>query len=222
MPGINVTTHTKTDEPNSIFIKLAESDFIFHLAGANRAESEDEFILSNFELTSKITNFLAENKIKSPIYFSSSIHAERKDGYGLSKYMAEKLLINLKEQNGNKVLIHRLNGIFGPGAKPFYNNIIATISHQIIRNREIKLFDKEKKIDISYVQDWLNLMILIIRNKNTEIDLIKYAITIKDLKDVILRIHGGKPVSNNFIDPQLLNKLTVTFNSYKSDFLEGY
>ena len=62
-----------------------ECDFVFHLAGVNRPEKQEDFMKGNFGFTSILLNKLKENNNKAPIMISSSIQAELDNDYGKSK-----------------------------------------------------------------------------------------------------------------------------------------
>src|SRR5690606_17485854 len=52
-------------------------NFVFHLAGVNRPEKEEEFMEGNLNLTSKLIELLKKNNNSSPILITSSIQAEK-------------------------------------------------------------------------------------------------------------------------------------------------
>ena len=75
------------------------AEFIFHLAGVNRPENEEEFMEGNADLTSQLTKFLVENKNRAPIMISSSIQAEKDNPYGRSKKAGEDYIFAYGETN---------------------------------------------------------------------------------------------------------------------------
>ena len=58
------------------------ADFVFHLAGVNRPETEDEFMTGNFGFTSELLKELKKTQNKAPIMISSSIQAALDNPYG--------------------------------------------------------------------------------------------------------------------------------------------
>src|SRR5690606_37614846 len=72
-----------TEESLNYYCKHA--DFVFHLAGVNRTNDDDDFMKGNFGFTSVLLSLLKKHNNKSPIMISSSIQAELKNEYGKSK-----------------------------------------------------------------------------------------------------------------------------------------
>ncbi|MGQ0517473.1 capsular polysaccharide biosynthesis protein CapF, partial [Bacillus sp. D-CC] len=62
-----------------------EIDGIYHLAGVNRPQNEEEFHEGNVELTKYIVDNLLKIDNKPWIVFSSSTQAELENPYGQSK-----------------------------------------------------------------------------------------------------------------------------------------
>ncbi len=68
---------------------VASADFVFHLAGVNRPETEDEFVTGNADLTTRVCAALAAAGNKAALVIASSTQAERDNPYGRSKLAAE-------------------------------------------------------------------------------------------------------------------------------------
>ena len=87
------------------FIKLEKliekSDLIFHLAGENRSENNQDFVNNNHLLTKLICQRLSEEKKNIPVIFSSSVQARNSGIYGETKKLAEEELIKLQKDNHN-------------------------------------------------------------------------------------------------------------------------
>ena len=141
---------------------VRSADFIFHLAGVNRSENDDEFISTNVNLTEAITCFLRETGKKTPIVFSSSIHCGRSDIYGKSKGLAEAALIEFQAGSDSPVYIFRFPNIFGKWSKPDYNSVVSTFCYNIARNKTIKIDDEDAELTLIHIGDvitsFLNLM----------------------------------------------------------------
>lgn len=215
IPNIDVLTYIRSDEPNSLYSKLAESDFTFHLAGVNRPEDNNEFLVSNIQLTANIKNFLLEHKIKSPIYFSSSIHAESLSDYGVSKLRGEIILDNLFKKNGNKIINDRLPGIFGPKARPNYNSVVSTFCYAIANKQLVHISDRHRVIDISYVGDWVNRCLNILNRSNDNFHLPIYQISLEDLYDILVGLRENKNLNFSAVDKKLIEYLHKTYSYYE-------
>jgi UDP-2-acetamido-2,6-beta-L-arabino-hexul-4-ose reductase len=135
-------------------------DFVFHLAGINRPQDPQEFILGNANLTQAlcdaVANEAASTEKKIPIVFSSSIQANSDNLYGQSKRNAERALFTLNHSYGIPVYIFRLPNIFGKWCKPNYNSVVATFCHNIAHGLPIQICDPSAPVKLGYVDDVIN------------------------------------------------------------------
>jgi UDP-2-acetamido-2,6-beta-L-arabino-hexul-4-ose reductase len=148
------TKHSLTYLENS----LREADVIFHFAAIQRSSSKNDFFVTNVQLTEHMINYLTSINRFIPIFFTSSIHASKDSHFGISKRMAEELILDYSNSNKIKSCVIRLPHIFGPESKPNFNNVTATFIYSLIYNKEIKLFDMFNTIDLLYVDDLLDFI----------------------------------------------------------------
>lgn len=215
--NINIFTYDRHSDED-LNHKLSNVDCIFHLAGVNRAEDEREFYYGNVDLTSRIVGFLKKEKIATPIYYSSSIQALNKTAYGESKLLAENLLLNLEETNRNKVIIDRLCNIFGPGARPNYNSVVATFCYNIFHDLPLNIFDKDKLLTLMYVDDLIESMcasLLGFQGCSTKPIQI---ISVSDLVELLYSFKG-KTGLNDGLSSDFFNKMYLTYTSYSKEIL---
>jgi UDP-2-acetamido-2,6-beta-L-arabino-hexul-4-ose reductase len=133
-------------------IDLKESDFVFHLAGVNRADNPQDFFAINEGLTKSICDAIVETGRIIPVLYTSSIHAERDDSYGSSKRQAENALFELQTSYAVPVYVFRLPNIFGKWCKPNYNSVVATFCHNLIHDLPIEI-NKTATLQLIYVDD---------------------------------------------------------------------
>lgn len=131
---------------------LREVDIVFHLAGVNRSEKVEEFIDGNTELTKYIIDILLSFGRSIPLLFSSSTQAELDNPYGKSKLEAEKQ-IQKYNQEGGEGYIFRLSNVFGKWCRPNYNSVVATFCYNIANGKDIIVSDREKELELIYVDD---------------------------------------------------------------------
>lgn len=200
------------DEINSI-------DFIFHLAGINRPNNENDFS-GNHDFTDEICNFIYEKKLQIPILYTSSIQAEKDNPYGRSKKLAEDRLLSFQEHNGSPVLIYRLINVFGKWCKPNYNSVVATFCHSAINDQPLKVNDKNAIVNLVYIDDVIDEFVSKLNieeydgNPFYEIDPV-FEITVGELADKII---SYKNISNTLTVPRsgigFERALYATFLSY--------
>lgn len=132
-----------------------ECDFVFHLAGVNRPEKEEDFLKGNHGLVSELLSFLKKHGNRAPIVVTSSIQAERDNPYGRSKKAGEDLVFEYARQTGCDVFVYRLVNLFGKWSRPNYNSVVATFCHNIARNLEVQVNDPDAKLELCYIDDVL-------------------------------------------------------------------
>lgn len=160
-PGVVVDQIDEFDldtEPRCLAEFCREADFVFHLAGVNRPEREEEFQTGNLGFTQTLLDTLQQCGNTCPVMLSSSIQASlqgRYDGsaYGQSKLAGEELLFRYGEQTGAKVLVYRFANLFGKWCRPHYNSVVATFCHQIARELPITVNDPQTELDLIYIDD---------------------------------------------------------------------
>ncbi len=135
----------------------AKADFVFHLAGVNRPQNAEEFMLGNFGFTSTLLEGLKKYKNTCPVMLSSSIQATcigRYDGeYGRSKKAGEELLFDYAEERGAKVYVYRFPNLFGKWCRPNYNSAVATFCNNIACDLPITVSDRKVELELLYIDD---------------------------------------------------------------------
>lgn len=142
------------DTDKSLLEKYTKDcEFVFHLAGVNRPQNEEEFMQGNFGFTNELLALLKKHNNKSPILITSSIQAKLDNPYGKSKKAGEDLVFNFGKENGNKTLVYRLPNLFGKWCRPNYNSVIATFCHNIANDLPIKVNDPNVELTLAYIDD---------------------------------------------------------------------
>ena len=215
--GFKVNFLNKNDISADLNKVIDKSDFIFHLAGVNRADRVEEFRIHNEELTKILCEALAHSNKKIPILFASSIQAGLNNPYGKSKLSAENHLINLSKK-GNKVFIFRLPNVFGKWSRPNYNSVVATFCHNVINELPIQINDPSSKLQLIYIDDLLDLFIDLLGDFENQDSFVKSTpyeeISVSNLAKTIKLFKDSTILSNVGIG--LTKKLYSTYLSFKN------
>jgi UDP-2-acetamido-2,6-beta-L-arabino-hexul-4-ose reductase len=140
-----------TDE--DLAAAVARASFVFHLAGVNRPQTEDEFVSGNTDFTRRLCQSLADAGRSAPVVYASSTQAEHDNPYGRSKRAAEDVLLAHSQATGAAVRIFRLANVFGKWARPNYNSAIATFCYNIARGLEITVNAPDAPLNVIHVDD---------------------------------------------------------------------
>lgn len=128
-------------------------DFVFHLAGVNRPDNNEEFKAGNVDFTQTLLNTLKVSKNTCPVMYASSIQAIWDNDYGKSKKQAEELILEYGAQTGARTLIYRFPNVFGKWCRPKYNSAIATFCHNIAHGLPITISDRNYVMNLVYIDD---------------------------------------------------------------------
>ena len=146
-----------------------KSDFVFHLAGVNRPQNQEEFMAGNFGFTSTLLDTLKKYKNTCPVMISSSIQATcigRYDSeYGRSKKAGEELMFSYGEEVGAKVLVYRFPNLFGKWCRPNYNSAVATFCNNMANDLPITVNDPAVELELLYIDDLVDEMIAALLKK---------------------------------------------------------
>ena len=144
--------------------KVSDADLIFHLAGENRSNNNQDFVNNNHLLTKLICQCLSEEKKNIPVIYSSSVQARNSGIYGETKKLAEDELIKLQKDNHNNVFIIRLPGIFGKWSKPNYNSVVSTFCFQAANGEKLEVHERAEPLLLAHVDDVVDEFILILES----------------------------------------------------------
>lgn len=152
-PAYEVWGFDQENSPADLETWLVQAEFVFHLAGVNRPQTEEEFQSGNVDLTVHICGSLQAQGKATTLLLSSSIQADLDNPYGRSKRAAEEVVTRYAEQSGAAVFIYRLTNVFGKWCRPNYNSVVATFCHNIVRDLPITISDPARELDLVHVDD---------------------------------------------------------------------
>lgn len=201
-------------------IYTKECDFVFHLAGVNRPQNQEEFMEGNFGFTSDLLDSLRKNSNKATVMISSSIQAAIDNPYGQSKKAGEDLLFSYSEETGTKVLVYRFPNVFGKWCKPNYNSAVATFCNNIANDLPIQVNNPRVVMNLVYIDDVIEELIKTLNGKeNRGGDFCEVPVThTVTLGEIVDLIRSFKESRNTLNVPNMSNafekKLYSTYLSY--------
>jgi UDP-2-acetamido-2,6-beta-L-arabino-hexul-4-ose reductase len=210
-----VTTFLRGESKTALAEKVAQTDFIVHLAGINRPKNESEFVEGNTDLTRNLCEAVKSSGRTIPIIYTSSTQAELNNAYGKSKRQAEEALANI-----NLVYIYRLPNVFGKWCRPNYNSAVATFCYNIAHQIPLQINDPSAVIKLVYIDDVIADFLTVIKNQPTSgFRTLKtvYQITVGDLAEQLTAFKDCR--TSLVIEPVgtgLVRALYSTYISYIS------
>ena len=216
------------DTEPALLDKFAQScDFVYHLAGVNRPQNEEEFMKVNFGFTSELLKRLKKHNNKAPVLITSSIQAELDNPYGRSKKAGEDLILAYGRQQNVKTLIYRLPNVFGKWCHPNYNSAVATFCYNIAHDMEITVNDRSHMMTLVYIDDVVHEFIGALAGAENRTDQycyvpVEHKITLGEIADLLFTFKNSR--TNMYIPDMPENsfskKLYSTYLSYlpETDF----
>jgi UDP-2-acetamido-2,6-beta-L-arabino-hexul-4-ose reductase len=215
-------------EPAVLDAGLAGADLIYHLAGVNRPEDENEFVTVNTAVTEQMLTCLAELGRIPTFVLSSSAQALLDNPYGKSKKAAEDAVLKFNDKAGAPVCIYRFPGIFGKGSRPNYNTVVATFCHNIARGLDITINDPNREMEIVYIDD---VVAAFLRHLDGPPDPSRqrysvdrtFRVTLGELADRIRRLHAiRETLTVPDLGDDLMKCLHATYLSFLPEDGFGY
>jgi len=156
-------------------------DMIIHLAANARVHDlvlRPRLARDNFLMTFNLLEYARKEKIKRFLFSSSrEVYGESKVGqrrkedstslnkmkspYTASKFGSEALLHAYQECYGIKPVIVRLSNVYG--RYDVSERVIPLFIYYAVRNRDITVLGKEKKLDFTYIDDCVDGLIQIVK-----------------------------------------------------------
>lgn len=143
----------------------SDCEFVYHLAGVNRPQNEEEFMEGNFGFTSTLLDLLKKANNKAPVLITSSTQALLDNPYGKSKKAGEDLMFSYSEETSAPVFVYRLTNVFGKWSRPNYNSAVATFCNNIASGLPIKVNDPSVVMKLIYIDDVVDEFIAAMKGK---------------------------------------------------------
>ena len=158
---------------DSIDVELDEyckrADFVFNLAGVNRPENSEDFMVGNFDFAAHLLETLKKHGNKATIMLSSSIQATLSgrfgdSEYGRSKQAGEELFFKYGEETGTKVAVYRFPNLMGH-SRPKYNSAVSTFCWAVANDEEFFVSDRAVELELLYIDDLVEGMFDLLEGK---------------------------------------------------------
>lgn len=131
LTGVDAVRLGRADfaDPVGLAARLADIDLVYHVAGVNRAESEEAVEAGNVALAKSLATALRDRPVH--IVYANSIQCEADNPYGRGKREAARILAKLPGTMADVVLPN----LFGEHGRPAYNSFVATFCDAIASGR---------------------------------------------------------------------------------------
>lgn len=139
-------------DPTGLAARLAEVDTVIHIAGVNRADSDDEVEAGNVLIAEALTSALDSRPVH--LVFANSTQAHLDNPYGRGKRRAAEILEALPGTFANVLLPN----LFGEHGRQGYNSFVATFADAVVHGREPTV-SNDRQLPLLHAQDAAEVLI---------------------------------------------------------------
>ena len=137
-------------EENTLAEFVSSCDVIVHLAGVNRAQTDQEVYGGNMQLANALKAALVTSNFQGHLLFASSSQEKGDSTYGKAKKDARVLLEDTMSTLGGRFTALIIPNIFGPFCKPNYNSFVATFCSKIVNHESPEVIN-DANVPLLYV-----------------------------------------------------------------------
>jgi UDP-2-acetamido-2,6-beta-L-arabino-hexul-4-ose reductase len=204
------------EQEDSLSTFVSSCDVIVHLAGVNRAETDEEVYDANIKLNTVLKKALVDANFKGHLLFASSAQEKGDSVYGKAKKESRVLLEDTINSLGAKFTGLIIPNVFGPFCKPNYNSFVATFCSKII-NKETPEVIQDANVPLLYVGNLVEQILEVIRDPKSSLFEIRPDLEVKvtEVLDLLNTFKDSYLDSNTIPSLQTPFELQL-FNTFRS------
>lgn len=139
-------------DPQRLTDAVTGVDAVLHLAGVNRAETDEEVEDGNVDLARCLAHALARRDRPVDVVYADSVQAGLDNPYGRGKAAAAEVLGDAVRVAGGNFADLLLPNLFGEHGRPGYNSFVATFAHEVAAGRR-PIVTGDRGIPLLHAQD---------------------------------------------------------------------
>lgn len=137
-------------------------DTVIHLAGVNRAPTDDDVEHGNVRLAETLADALGDRSVH--IVYANSVQSESDTAYGRGKRRAADLISAAPGTTADVLLPN----IFGEHGRPHYNSFVATFCHEVAAGRQPRVTG-DRPVPLLHAQQAAEALILAAERRTDEV-----------------------------------------------------
>jgi len=193
---------------------VASADVVVHLAGVNRAESDELVESENVRLASTLAEAIKRAGRPVHVVYANSVQSRLDNAYGRGKARAADVLAGAVDGVGGSLADVVLPNLFGEHGRPGYNSFVATFCHEIAGGRTPQVTG-DRAIPLLHAQRAAE--ILIAAAEDRRVGTIEPTGEPQRVSAVLARLEGFNTLYDRGEIPALTDRFsTDLFNTYRS------
>lgn len=198
---------------------VAGADAVIHVAGVNRADSDERVRDGNTALASYLATVIEQNGSPLRVVYANSIQAGNSTPYGTGKQEAGRILREATEASGGGFVDVLLPNIFGEHGRPRYNSFVATFVHATVNGEEVTINDNQ--VGLLHVQEAAQALMDGLTSQESMISPQPEAHGVQEIWDLLQEFRASYVPTGEI--PDLSSKFRIDlFNTYRAALFPEY
>jgi len=199
---------------DSLADTIAAADVILHLAGVNRAGSDEVVESENIAIASTLGDAIKRSARPVHVVYANSVQSVRDNAYGRGKSRAAAVLSAAVDGVGGSLADVLLPNIFGEHGRPHYNSFVATFCHEVARGRTPQVTG-HREIGLLHAQAAAEVLIRAAEDR--QVGTVQPEAEPHRVSEILARLEGFKACYERGEIPALTDRFsTDLFNTYRS------
>ncbi|MCA0180559.1 MAG: NAD-dependent epimerase/dehydratase family protein [Actinobacteria bacterium] len=201
------------DEWHDLPLLVADSDAVIHIAGVNRAETDDELEGGNVALAEDLAAAIRGAGHPLRIVYANSIQAGNGTPYGRGKERAAEILRDATQTGVGHLVDVLLPNIFGEHGRPQYNSFVATFVDATVRGETPSINDNQ--VGLLHVQDAAQALLDGLETSDGRLTPEPETHSVQEVWDLLQEFHASYVPTGEI--PDLSTKFRIDlFNTYRA------
>jgi UDP-2-acetamido-2,6-beta-L-arabino-hexul-4-ose reductase len=138
-------------DPDRLRAAVSAAEVVLHLAGVNRAETDEDVVAGNVALATALSAAILEGGRPVRVVYANSIQADLDNPYGRGKAEASRILQRAATSVGGSLADVLLPNLFGEHGRPNYNSFVASFCHALAQGDQPSVTG-DKEVPLLHVQ----------------------------------------------------------------------
>jgi UDP-2-acetamido-2,6-beta-L-arabino-hexul-4-ose reductase len=196
-------------DPVLLADRLRDVDAVIHIAGVNRAATDEQVESGNIDVAQALASALGNRP--THVVFANSTQADLDNPYGRGKRRSADILRGLPGTFADVLLPN----LFGEHGRPGYNSFVATFAHEVANGRQPTV-SNDRELPLLHAQDAAEVLLRAAETRDDAV--IRPAGEdhgIQEVLDLLNEFHGIYPVTGEIPDISSAFRLDL-FNTYRA------
>jgi UDP-2-acetamido-2,6-beta-L-arabino-hexul-4-ose reductase len=201
-------------DPTDLDAALAGVDAVLHLAGVNRAESDEAVEQGNVAVAQALAGAVARHPRPLRVSYANSVQSRQDNPYGRGKLRAAEILDDAVTATGGVFTDVVLPNLFGEHGRPSYNSFVATFADAVANGRTPTVTG-DREVPLLHVQDAADALVQgVLSGTGGQVEPPGEPVRISRVLELLLQMHA---LYTRGDVPPLTSRFEVNlFNTYRA------